>query len=387
MDAMRRLRVGVVGCGLIAQVMHLPHLKELDDRFEIAALCDISPATLGAVADKYGVTHRFTRWQDLVADDLDAVLVLTSGSNHASPTIAAAQAGRHVFVEKPMCFTLREADAMIAAAGQSSVVLMVGNMKRFDPAYQRALPLVKAMRDLRLVRITTLEAPLLPYVEHHSLKRYADLPVETLTSLRANQDALVREALGPDIPASIQRVYADVLLDSLVHEVNALRGLLGEPEEVTSAETWLDGEGLTAVLRYPDDVRCVLTWVNLPELRHYSQELAFYAPTDRVTLRFPSPFLRNEPTKLLVERMDMGATREERITVSYEEAFKLELLHFHDCVVQERAVLTSATDARQDLVVLQAIARAAAGGRPRAGGGAMTTVDLSPVSLPPPSFG
>ncbi|HVC83401.1 MAG TPA: Gfo/Idh/MocA family oxidoreductase [Chloroflexota bacterium] len=367
---MRRLRVGVVGCGLIAQVMHLPHLQELDDRFEITALCDISPATLTAVADKYGVTHRFTRWQDLVADDLDAVLVLTTGSNHALPTIAAAKAGRHVFVEKPMCFTLREADAMIAAAGQSGIVLMVGNMKRFDPAYQRARPLVQAMRGLRLVRITTLEAPLLPYVAHHSLKRYADLPVKMLNSLRADQDALVREALGPDIPETIRRVYADVLLDSLVHEVNMLRGLLGEPEEVTSAETWLDGEGLTAVLGYPGDVRCVLTWVNLPELRHYSQELAFYAPTDRVTLRFPSPFLRNEPTELLVENMDMGAVREERIIVSYEEAFKLELLHFHACLVQDQAVQTSAADARQDLVVLQAIARAAAGAGPQRGLGA-----------------
>ena len=62
-----------------------------------------------------------------------------------------------------------------------------------------------------------------------------------MNTLRAEQDALVREALDPDIPAVIRRVYADVLLDSLVPEVNALRGLLGEPEEVTSAETWLDG--------------------------------------------------------------------------------------------------------------------------------------------------
>jgi predicted dehydrogenase len=365
MDAMRRLRVGVVGCGLIAQVMHLPHLQEMGDRFEIAALCDLSPATLGAVADKYAVSRRFTRWQDLVAEDLDAVLILTTGANHALPSIAAAQAGRHVFVEKPMCFTLREADAMIAAAERSGVVLMVGNMKRFDPAYQRARPLVQAIPGLRLVRITTLEAPLLPYVEHYSLKRYVDLPIETLNGLRADQEALLDEALGPDIPQTIRRVYADVLLDSLVHEVNALRGLLGEPEEVTSAETWLDGEGLTAVLRYPGDVRCVLTWVNLPELRNYSQELAFYAPTDRVTLRFPSPFLRNEPTELLVEKMDMGATREERIIVSYEEAFKLELLHFHACVTEEQTVATSAADARQDLVILQAIARVAADGRPR----------------------
>src|SRR5260370_34082976 len=87
MAAMSRLRVGVVGCGLIAQVMHLPYLQELDDRFEIAALCDISPATLDAVARRFGVTRCYARWQDLMADDLDAVLVRNSCS-HAAAAIA-----------------------------------------------------------------------------------------------------------------------------------------------------------------------------------------------------------------------------------------------------------------------------------------------------------
>src|SRR5579872_5616817 len=104
---MRRLRVGVIGCGLIAQVMHLPHLREMQDRFEIAALCDLSPGTLKAVGDFYGVPSRHVRWQDLMAEDLDAVMVFTAGS-HAAPAIAAARAGRHVLVEKPMCFSVQE---------------------------------------------------------------------------------------------------------------------------------------------------------------------------------------------------------------------------------------------------------------------------------------
>jgi predicted dehydrogenase len=359
-----RLRVGVIGCGLVAQVMHLPYLRELDDRFEIAALCDLSREVLDAVGDYYGVARRYTRWQDLLDEELDAVMIFTAGSHHAPPAIAAAQAGRHVFVEKPMCYTLREADAMIGAARDAGVVLMVGNMKRFDPAYERARPLVGAIRDLRLAQITTLEAPLLPYVQHHRLARGGDVSAQTLEALRAEQQELLGEALGAASSAEIRHVYADVLLDSLVHEVNAVRGLLGEPEEVTSAETWLGGEGVTAVLRYPGDVRCVLTWINLPELRHYSQELAFYGPADRVTVRFPSPFLRNEPTALLVEGMEDGAAWEQSYTVSYEEAFKRELIHFHDCVVAGRAPLTSGEVARQDLVVLQAIATAMARRQP-----------------------
>jgi predicted dehydrogenase len=350
-----------VGCGLIAQVMHLPHLRDLDDRFEIAALCDISRGTLDAVADHYGVARRYTRWQDLLEQDLDAVLVLTAGT-HAPACLAAMAAGRHVFVEKPMCWTLREADAMIAAAARAGVALMVGNMKRFDPAYERARPLVAGLRDLRLASVTTLEAPLQPYVQHYPLVRHADVPAEVLAPLRAEGEALLHEALGTAATPVIMRLYSEVLLDSLVHEVNMVRGLLGEPEAVSSAETWRESEGLTLVLRYPRGVRCVMTWINLPELPHYVQELAFYGPADRVTLRLPSPFLRNEPTALLVESSQDGALAETAITTSYEEAFKRELVHFHECVVEGRRPATSAAEARQDIVVLQAIARAAAEG-------------------------
>lgn len=59
-DVTNRLRVGVVGCGVIAQVMHLPHLAELRDRYEIAALCDNSEPTARACAEMYGVENVFT---------------------------------------------------------------------------------------------------------------------------------------------------------------------------------------------------------------------------------------------------------------------------------------------------------------------------------------
>src|SRR5690348_17819525 len=130
----RRLRVGVVGCGLIAQVMHLHYLRELDDRFEIAALCDLSDELRAACARAFDVPEQFSSWQELLERPLDAVLVLTSGS-HAPIAMAAAKAGIHALVEKPMCFSVAEGSAMIAAAEAAGTVLMVGYNKRYDPAY------------------------------------------------------------------------------------------------------------------------------------------------------------------------------------------------------------------------------------------------------------
>jgi len=114
----KRLRVGVVGTGVIAQVMHLHYLEELADSYEVAAVCDIVAENARACAERYRVPAVFTDWRELVRQPLDAVLVLTSGS-HAPIAVAAAQAGMHVLVEKPMCFSVPEGQAMVDAARQA----------------------------------------------------------------------------------------------------------------------------------------------------------------------------------------------------------------------------------------------------------------------------
>ena len=110
-----RLRVGVVGTGLIAQVMHLHYLAELTDRFEVAAVCDIAEDSARACAERYRIPAVFTEAAELLRHPLDAVMVLTSGS-HAPIAVAAAQAGLHVVAEKPMCFSVAEGRAMADAA-------------------------------------------------------------------------------------------------------------------------------------------------------------------------------------------------------------------------------------------------------------------------------
>ena len=131
-----RIRVGVVGCGLVAQVMHLPYLRELSDRFEIAGVCDLSQVRVDAVGDAYGVARRTTDWHELITWPLDAVLILISGS-HAPIASAAIAAGLHVFSEKPLALSVAEGRAVVEEARAAGVCLMVGYMKRYDPAYER----------------------------------------------------------------------------------------------------------------------------------------------------------------------------------------------------------------------------------------------------------
>jgi predicted dehydrogenase len=349
-----RIRVGVVGCGLIAQVMHLPYLNELSDRFEIAALCDLSPEVASGCAQRYGVEHMFTRWEDLLAQPLDAVMILTSG-DHAPIAIRAAEAGMHVFVEKPMSLSSRGGSQMVEAARRADVRLMVGTMKRYDPAYERLGDLLGDVADLRLVRVTTLESALGPYVAHYPLLTGAPLAEDLLAELASADEQAVDTALG-DADDQTRWCYRWILLDNLVHELNALRGLLGEPTEVRSAD--LSPHCVSVNMRF-GGTDCHLSWVDLPGIARYEQEFAFYAPDQRLTLALPSPFLRSMPSRLIVEGGEPGTAhawaREE--IVSFEEAFKRELIELSDCIVNGGEARTSGQDALGDLLVCEAIAR------------------------------
>jgi hypothetical protein len=269
--------VGVIGCGVIAEVMHLPHLNDLDHLFELRAVCDISEEKAAACARRFGAASTFTSWQQMLTssdDELDAVLVLTSGS-HAPAAIAAARAGLHVLVEKPMCLNLEEGAQMVAAAREHGVRLMVGTMKRYDPAYERLLELLPDAGELRLIRVTTLESPYRPYVEGYPLEdAAAPAPDDVIARLRAEDEARLDVALGPDADGNTRHCYRWMLLDNLVHELNALRGALGEPELIKYAS--LSPRVCNLSLEFAGGVDCHLSWVDLPGMARYSQEFAFY---------------------------------------------------------------------------------------------------------------
>nr|MDQ3328631.1 Gfo/Idh/MocA family oxidoreductase [Chloroflexota bacterium] len=136
---MQRIRVGVIGLGEVGQITHLPILQAMNDRYEIGAICDISRELLHSQGERYNVEHRYTDAGELAAqEDLDAVFVLNSDEYHTECTIAALKHGKHVLVEKPMCLTDAEADAIIAARDRAGKVVMVGYMRRFAPAFLRA---------------------------------------------------------------------------------------------------------------------------------------------------------------------------------------------------------------------------------------------------------
>jgi predicted dehydrogenase len=359
----QRLRVGVIGCGAIAQIMHLPYLADNDERFEVAALSDVHQPTLDAVGSHYHVANRFADWHDLMArEDIDAV-VIAHGGSHRDTVMAALDAGKHVFCEKPLAWNRREVEEVAARAARSDRIVQVGYHKLYDSGFVYAKEQVEKMRDIGFGRITVLhpanELGLSPYrirrgngvvSEGHVDAGTWDSQVQgQLAGMAGGELApLVDEALGARKANTTLRLGYGILTISLIHQVYTLHGFLGAPERVVNASLWRDGLSIHALVEYPNDLRVTLDWHFLSHLKDYREEYAFYGNHDRVIMQLPSPYFKNFPSPVIVQGYEGELAWEKRIVVNYEEAFQNELRAFYDNVQANRPpTYGSVTDAVQ----------------------------------------
>lgn len=356
----KRLRIGLIGCGAIAQIMHIPYLVDHDDKFDLVALADSYRPVLDAVGDRYHVKERYTDWRDFMGrEDIEAVLICHSGS-HRDSVIAALDANKHVFVEKPLAWNLRETREVVERASRSDRTIQVGYHKLYDPGFVYAKEQVQKMRDLGFVRITVLhpvnELGFSPYrlrrgngeiVEGHVDPGTWDTQVRGQLNGLAGGDLalLVDEALGTRKNDSRLRLAYGMMTVSLIHQIYTMFGFLGEPLRVVRTEIWRQGESIHCVIEYPNEVRCTLDWHFLSHLKDYREEYAFFGNYDRVLLQLPSPYFRNFPSPVTVQGGEGELSWEKTITVSHDEAFQRELLAFYNNVVNNERPMTTVNDA------------------------------------------
>ncbi|MFW6116857.1 MAG: Gfo/Idh/MocA family protein, partial [bacterium] len=124
---MEKARFGVIGCGSIAEIAHFPSIHRTEGA-ELAACCDIDAERAQEAAEKWDAGSWYVDYREMLteSDDLDAVIVATPNNVHRNQAVAAAQAGAHVVVEKPLAPTNKEAWDIVKACLENEVKLMVG---------------------------------------------------------------------------------------------------------------------------------------------------------------------------------------------------------------------------------------------------------------------
>lgn len=148
--AKNQIGVAVIGAGSLAQAFHLPNLGKISG-CRLMAVADAKGSVAKQAGDKYGAAYCTTDYREVLQDEqVQAVLIATRHHLHKEIALAAAAAGKHVFVEKPLALTVADGEEICAAAAQAGILLTVGFNRRFSPYAQQAKASLRAVRGPKM---------------------------------------------------------------------------------------------------------------------------------------------------------------------------------------------------------------------------------------------
>ena len=324
-----KLRIGIVGCGRVVQTAHLAALAGLPD-IEVTAICDPDAGVADRVGTRLGVAPRFTACADLVKHpDVEAVLVATR--DHVEPALTAIEAGKHVLVEKPLCFDVGSAAAIDSAARDSGVVAMIGYMKRYDWCFERLCAMVA---DLPAIRFSSVHDFACRFDKSNYLFDVA-------------QPALADDSGPPGL--------TQWLLMFASHDFAVVRGAVGEPEEVVFAES-AGPRTLLIGLRCRGGRFCAMELSLDTRYDWFDETLTIYSDDQIIGIRFADPFVPFAQSQLRVSAAAGPAVAQQVITGPFEDAFRREWRHFAECVATGAAPRTPVREGVADAALAVEIA-------------------------------
>ena len=325
--------MAVVGLGAVARAVHLPILKKIQDHFEVAAICDISPVTLSHCGERFGIgpDQRFSDLEEMLESvETEALMVLTSGS-HSREVLSGLRSGLTVFSEKPLAYTAREAKEIGDALSGSGDRLMVGYMKLYDPAVQAAVELVRERGPARVVDVTVLHPSAGAQLANTDFSPVGSAPApDAARAVAAEERELEREALG-EAAEQIGSIYSGVMLGSIVHDLAVMRALGIELDEIDQVHRWPQDArlpSLSVAARTSEGTMVNIGWHYLDGYPEYREEIRWHDSHGSLELTFPTPYRLHAPTFLDV-RSVAGTIVEETRRHSPVEAFEQQLLAFH----------------------------------------------------------
>jgi predicted dehydrogenase len=356
---MARLRIGLIGAGLVGQAEHAFYLWEERDRFEFVGLADASATVRAAVAARYGIENVHPDLTGLLSCGIEALVIATPDPFHPDIAVAALDAGIHVMCEKPLALTLAGCDRILATRDRSKRVLQVAYMKRYDPAYRRALQLLpERVEDVKLISVEVNDPDHEPFVAHLPMVWANDLPAALREQTRLRGAEQLCEAAGRGLDETGMRALGGGYLSAIVHDVAVVHGMLQRlgcelPVQADHGALFDEGRGVQLAFGLRGGGRVSMTHLNLPGVPDYTERISVYCTDRIIELTFPSPYLRHLPTRLTLRRRNGGHVLESsEFRASYEEAFREELRAFHAAATGQTPVETTGEQARRDIELL-----------------------------------
>lgn len=331
-----KLRVGIVGAGGIAQLIHLPIIKKLEDA-EVVAIADVDLAKAASVAEKFKIPHFFRDPERLLSrEDVDVIHVLTPTNSHMAMTLAALSAGKHVLVEKPIARKAEEAHRMVKAAKDADRFLMAAMDLRFRPDIDT---LRKFVSGGELGRICTVRA------------RYLKRKEKWTRSPWLNNSRISGGGVLMDLGIQMLDLALWILGNPAVKRVSAhstRERLNFRVEDTMIAYYTLQGD----MSLYMN-----VTWAYMSD--ESDIQLVFSGAKGTALL---NPLkITKEVQGSLVNVAPIGKPMKPQDL--YRKAFENEITHFYQCIRNGEQPIASGVEAAELMDVIEATYRAAAEGR------------------------
>jgi myo-inositol 2-dehydrogenase/D-chiro-inositol 1-dehydrogenase len=312
---MRKVNIGVIGAGRIGRI-HGRNLKFQVPGAKIIAIADVIIESAKKLADELEIPVCEEDYRRLLRkDDIQAVIICSSTDTHAQIIIEAAEAGKHIFCEKPIALEMDKIDRALAAVDKAEVKLQVGFNRRFDPSFKKAKELVEAGKigTPHLLRISS------------------------------------RDPQPP--PLEYIRVSGGLFLDMMIHDFDMARYLLKEEvtEMMATGHCLIDssigqcGDIDTAVVLLKFQSGALGTIDNSRQAVYgYDQRIEVFGsegsvvvenktPTE-VTLHSAESIQSDKPLHFFLER--------------YQEAYLAEMNHFITCILEDKEPCVGGLDGK-----------------------------------------
>lgn len=194
------LRVGIIGCGEISQVAHIPNINYMSDKFMTTYLCDVSEQALAHCAAKVAPRQpRITKDAEMLcaSDEVDVVLVASASALHVPHALLALRYDKYCLLEKPAALSYRDIDAVIKAEGSSKGKVFVGYMRRYATAFLEAVKEVGGLEKIMYARVRDIIGPNSVFVSQSGTfpKKFDDISKADRDDLTTRDNEVIRHAL------------------------------------------------------------------------------------------------------------------------------------------------------------------------------------------------
>lgn len=347
---MDRIRLGYVGCGFMAQKVHIPNFAAIPG-CRLLALAEVRQELGRNVQARFGIPRLYPDHHALLADpDVQAIAVSAAFAVQGQIARDALLSGKDVFMEKPMAVSVAQADAILEAARKSGRRLMVGYMKRYDAGNELVKSKIDEFRDSGDLGPIT-------YARNHGFcgDWTAGIDVPMIQTGEPKPEAPV---VGPDwLPPEYVGQYLGYL-QQYTHNVNLLRWFLDGGDEVSVRAVDLDDDGYTGVVVL--DVNGTRAVLESGHVSHYrwDEHTQVYFRHGWIKTWAPPLLLKQVPAEVEVYLGGETQTFTRAIPQpAWSWSYRREAEHFVDCLRTGQAFRSSGEDTRTDVRLFEDIFR------------------------------